>query len=291
MLASLAAQTRLPDEVIIIDEDESSRELVDRFPKLNICVIAVPGSASRKRNAGVEATRSDTTLVGFMDDDIVVEPTAIEAMAAFWKLEAPGLAGAGCNYANAPRGFGQGLKQLAVWSTIGLYESRPGSVARSGFQTRITDFRETVYVRWLPSGATFYAKGILKEFRFDEWFENYSYLEDLDFSYRIGEHYKLAVVADARFYHYPSQFGRPSAYQFGKKEVLNRLYFVSKHPELSRPMCYFALAIRSLMTILLGFMKLERGNFKRVVGNLVGLLLGIGCLNPDARRRRSQGVA
>jgi GT2 family glycosyltransferase len=136
----------------------------------------------------------------------------------------------------------------------------------------MTDLRETTYVRWLPSGATFYAREVLDQVRFDEWFENYSYLEDLDFSYRIGKKYKLAVVADARFYHYPSEVGRPSAYLFGKKEVLNRLYFVSKHPELSRPLCCLALSIRSLMSVLLGLTRFEADYFKRAAGNFAGAL-------------------
>jgi GT2 family glycosyltransferase len=272
MLASLARQSRLPDEVIIVDEDESSRALVDGFSQLNIRVIVLPGSASAKRNAGTKAVGPDVTLVGFMDDDIVLEPAAIEAMAAFWEQAASGLAGASCNYVNAPRGFGQGLKRLAAWSMLGLYERRPGGVARSGFQTRMTDFRETTYVRWLPSGAAFYAREVLDQVRFDEWFENYSYLEDLDFSYWIGKKYKLAVVAGARFCHYPSGVGRPSAYLFGKKEVLNRLYFVSKHPELSRPLCCLALSIRSLMSLLLGLTRFEADYFKRTAGNFAGAL-------------------
>jgi GT2 family glycosyltransferase len=272
LLGSLAQQSRLPDEVIIVDEDGSNRTLGRGFARLNSRVIVRRGSASRKRNAGTIAAHPDMTLIGFMDDDIVLEPTVIEVMAAFWQQATPGLAGASCNYVNAPRGFGQGLKRLALWSTFGLYERRPGGVARSGFQTRMTDLRETIYVRWLPSGATFYAREVLDEFRFDEWFENYSYLEDLDLSYRIGKKYKLAVVADARFYHYPSEVGRPRAYLFGKKEVLNCLYFVSKHPELSRPLCCLALSLRSLMTVLLGLTRFEADYFKRAAGNLAGAL-------------------
>lgn len=272
MLSSLAQQSRPPDEVIVVDEDESSHTFVQEFPGLRLRTIVLPGSASAKRNAGFEAARPDITLVGFMDDDIVLESTAIEATVALWESAAAGLGGTSCNYANPPRGIAQGLKGLAAWSRLGLYEGRPGNVARSGFHTRVTALQETTFAQWLPSGATFYGREVLDEFRFDEWFGSYSYLEDLDFSYRIGKRYKLAVVADARFYHYPSEVGRPSAYLFGKKEVLNRLYFVSKHPELSRPLCCLALCIRSLMSVLFGVTHFEADCFKRVAGNLAGTL-------------------
>ena len=275
MLASLARQSRLPEEVIIVDEDGSSRVLANDFARLDIRVVVLPGSASAKRNAGIRAVGREATLVGFMDDDIVLEPAAIEAMAAFWEQADPGLGGACCNYVNAPRGFGQGLKRLAIWNALGLYERTPGGVARSGFQARMEHLRETVYVRWLPSGATFYPRKVLDQFRFDEWFESYSYLEDLDFSYRIGKQRKLAVVAGARFFHYPSESGRPGPHLFGKKEVLNRLYFVSKHSELSRTLCCLALSIRTLMSVFLGLTRFDIGCFKRVAGNVAGALLAL----------------
>jgi GT2 family glycosyltransferase len=129
------------------------------------------------------------------------------------------------------------------------------------------------YVRWLSSMAAVFPRRVLDEFMFDEWFQTYSYLEDLDFTYRIGKRYRLAVVADARVYHYPSQIGRPDWYVFGRKEVMNRLYFVSKHRELSRPLCCLALLIRASMSILLGLLRLEVGYFKRVAGNFAGMLL------------------
>lgn len=273
MLASLARQTRRPEEVIIVDEDESSCAFRHEFPELNLRVVVLSGSASAKRNAGFRAASCNITLVGFMDDDIVLEPTAIGAMEAFWEQADPALGGTSCNYLNAPGGFAQGLKQFKPLSKFGLYEHQPGGVARSGFHTRVASLQETTYVRWLPSGAAFYAKDALNEFPFDEWFESYSYLEDLDLSYRIGKKYKLAVLADARFYHYPSEVGRASAYSFGKKEVLNRLYFVSKHPELSRPLCCLVLSLRALMSIIHGIGRFQARHFERVAGNLAGFAI------------------
>jgi hypothetical protein len=94
----------------------------------------------------------------------------------------------------------------------------------------------------------------------------------LDFSYSISRKYELAVLAGARFCHYPSQIGRADPYLFGKKEVVNRLYFVRKHPELSPAWCAFALAVRALMSVILGVTRLEVAYFRRAWGNLVALL-------------------
>jgi hypothetical protein len=54
--------------------------------------------------------------------------------------------------------------------------------------------------------------------------------------------------------------------------VLNRLYFVSENPELSRPLCCLALAIRAAMSAFLGIVQRDFTYFKRVAGNVAGFL-------------------
>ena len=284
MLASLAAQTRLPDEVIIVDQDETSLNFVREFPQLHIQVIALPGSACLKRNAGSRAASPGIDLIAFMDDDIVLEPEAFEALLRFWEEAPEGLGGAGFNWVNHPPLYARGFKSLRITSRLGLYDSAKGAVLRSGFQTTTPGIERDSYVRWLPSGAVVYSRKVLAEYSFDEWFESYSYLEDLDLSYRVSKKYRLAIVAGARFHHYPSNLGRPNAYLFGKKEVLNRLYFVSKHPELSRPLCCLALSVRAAMSIFLGLARRDFGYFKRVAGNAAGLMaISVKGLRPVAR--------
>ncbi|HZT71947.1 MAG TPA: glycosyltransferase [Terriglobia bacterium] len=272
MLASLAAQTRLPDEVVIVDQDGTCQCFASEFPQLPIRVIALPGSASLKRNAGMEAARPDADLIGFFDDDIVLEPQCFEALLRFWDSGPPDLGGLGCNLMNGAPMFARRLKGLPVVSRLGLYDTAPGAVLRSGFHTMTPGVDRDLYVRWLSSWAVVYPRRVLEEFRFDEWFESYSYLEDLDLSYRVSRKYRLAMVAGARFYHYPSRLGRPDPYLFGKKEVLNRLYFVSKHPELSRPLCCLALTIRAAMSLFLGLAYRDATYFQRVAGNAAGFL-------------------
>jgi len=272
MLTSLAGQTRQPEEIIVVDEDESSCALGGEFPALNLRVVVLPGSASAKRNAGLRAALPEMTLIGFMDDDILLEPKTIETLVCFWDGASQELGATGCRLVNYPSLDAWGLKTLRLTSRLGLYDSRKGVVLRSGIHTMMPDISEDTYVRWLSSMSAVFRRRVLEEFAFDEWFQDYSYLEDLDFSYRIGKKYKLVVVAGARIYHYPSEVGRPSAYLFGKKEVLNRLYFVSKHPELSLPLCCLALCIRAFMSVFVGITRFEADYFRRVAGNFRGFI-------------------
>jgi GT2 family glycosyltransferase len=275
MLVSLASQTRLPDQVVIVDEDQSSSSFVRDFRELEILVIALPGSATSKRNAGFEAARPGMTLIDFMDDDIVLEPHAIEAGLRFWESAPKDLGGMCLNVLNdSPRPMSW-LKGRKTAFRLGLYATEKGAVLRSGFHVPFGHVSKTIYVDWLPTYCVVYAKEALGKHPFDEFFKGYSYLEDLDLSYRIGRKYRLAVVAEACFYHYPSGIGRPDSYLFGRKEVVNRLYFVGKHREFSRGLCWFSLFVRMLLSIFDGFKQLKASPFKRAAGNLAGVLLAV----------------
>ncbi|MGE5741496.1 MAG: glycosyltransferase family 2 protein, partial [Candidatus Aminicenantes bacterium RBG_16_66_30] len=161
----------------------------------------------------------------------------------------------------------------------GLYSGRGGGVTASGFQTMIGPVTVTTWTEWLPSGASVWRRDIFGRFRFDEWFEGYSYLEDLDFSYRVGRASKLAVVAPARYRHLPASGGRGGGYAFGLREVLNRTHFVRKHPGLSIAKCRAALTLRLLMSLADAVRERKASSAARAFGNAVGLvrsMLGAG---------------
>jgi glycosyltransferase involved in cell wall biosynthesis len=283
MLESLAGQSRLPDEVIVVGEDVA--EVPSGFPTLRPRFIHQPGSsASQNRNAGAAASDPATDLLAFMDDDIVLEPEALAAMMRFWESGPPDLGGAGFNWVNHPPMPVSRLKRTALAKRLGLYSDQKGAVVRSGFQTTYGYVDADTLGSWLPSGAVVYRKTVFMEYGFDNWFEGYSYLEDLDLSYRISRRYKLAMVSKARINHYPSGTGRPDAVLFGKKEVLNRLWFVHKHQELSVGLCYVALAIRVALNLLSAIHERDIRSLGRVAGNMAGLASSLGSLSPPPWR-------
>jgi glycosyltransferase involved in cell wall biosynthesis len=279
MLGSLAAQSRLPDEVIVVGDGVG--DLLSEFTTLRARFIHQPGaSAAENRNAGAAAADPTTDLLAFLDDDIVLEPEAFTAMMRFWESGPADLGGASFNWVNHPAMPVPRLKRTALARTLGLYRDQKGAVARSGFQTTYGYVKADVLGSWLPSGAVVYRKRVFMEYGFDNWFEGYSYLEDLDLSYRISRRYKLAMVSEARINHYPSGIGRLDNYLFGKKEILNRLRFVRKHAELSVGLCYLALVLRTFLN--LGSILGERDwhRVERVAGNLVGFVISLRPQSP-----------
>lgn len=282
MWASLLTQSRLPDEVVIVDASARPAPPAGGGaagrPALRFLRSAV-ASAARQRNAGLDAVGPGATLVGFLDDDAVLEPDAVEEMLRFWAQAGPDVAGAAFNMANHPPLDLPFLKRTALASGLGLYSGRGGAVTASGFQTMIGPVETTVWTDWLPSGAAVWRRGVFAAHRFDEWFAGYSYLEDLDFSYRAGRASRLAVVATARYRHLPASGGRGEGYVFGLREVLNRVHFVRKNPELSLAKCRVALGVRLLMSVAAGITTLRSAPLARAWGNAVGLVMSV--LDPE----------
>jgi GT2 family glycosyltransferase len=274
MLESLARQSRLPDQVVLVDGgDPPVLDVAREFPFLRIdCLRCVPPSGTRQRNEGLKRVLPEMTLVGFLDDDVVLERDALQKMMEFWGQAREEIGGAAFNLINHPPLFASRLKSLPLAERIGLYSRQKGAVLPSGFHTMIGCAAATTFVRWLPTTAVTWRKAVFETFRFDEGFRGYSYLEDLDFSYGVGKNFRLAVVEGASYYHYPAPGGRGRGYEFGRREVINRIYFVRKHGELSVFRCCAGLMVRMAISLYLAS-RGETGYYlQRIRGNLAGLL-------------------
>ena len=273
MLDSVASGTVLPDEIIIVDSSQIQDQHIQKeFATLHIRYIRhIPPSSSKQRNLGIQKASPLSKLIGFFDDDIAFQPDSLEQMMTFWKNADSDIGGAAFNMMNHPQMSSRGLKSLKLIEKLGFYSIEPGIVMSSGFQTMIGATAKTIYVQWLPSGASVFRREVFFRYGFDEWFEGYGYLEDLDFSYRLKKKYRLAVVATAQYLHLPSKSGRDDSLRFGRKEVINRIYFVRKNIELSKIKCYFALIIRMLLSFSQFLIKGEMCFFRRFIGNILGM--------------------
>ena len=276
LLASLEAQTVRPAEIIVVDGGAGSVEGLCRaarpFPVRHMRCL--PPSASRQRNVGITAAGPDIAFVGLLDDDVVLDRRALEEMMTFWDGAPADVGGAAFNMTTHPPLRAARWKSLPFVEHAGIYGRKPGAVLKSGFQTMIGTVAETTPTAWLPSGAVVWRREVLRRLKFDEWFSDYGYLEDLDFSYGAGKSLVLKVVAGARYAHHPQASSRLDPFRFGRKEVANRLHFVRKNPELSPGLCRLALCLRMLMSLADGILRGKGQELRRARGNLVSLLNG-----------------
>jgi hypothetical protein len=268
MLQSVQSQSVHPEQIIIVDGGEDRvDDVVDEFPVLNLEYVRVyPPSLSEQRNAGMQRLHLLITLAGYLDDDLVLEDGAMEAMLSFWENVPEEVGGAAFNIVTDRRPKGTPLKSFFL-----LDNAKRGAVLRSGYQTMICPVEETTYTQWLFGGATIWRGNVINEFSYDEWYYGTGYGEDLDYSYRVGKKYKLAVVGDARVRHFSPPIRKEINFVLGKWQMINRMYFVKKNQDLSVPLCYWALFGQVLVNSAKALGKRERALFMRVLGNILGM--------------------
>jgi glycosyltransferase involved in cell wall biosynthesis len=270
MLASLVAQTRRPDQVVVVDgsdEDRTVRTLCESIQGLALDYVRVfPPSLAKQRNAGMAVVSPGMALAGYLDDDLVLEPDAVANMMRFWDASGDQVGGASFNITNIPRPPFSRIKWL-----FGLDDPRPGVVLPSGYQTMICPVDATTKTDWLFGGATVWRREVIDAFAYDEWFVGTGYLEDLDYSHRVRQQFELWVVADARLEHLSPPIRREMHRRIGQWEVINRLYFVRKHAHLSRLRWAIALGGYMLVSAVKVVVHRDRDSVNRLLGTLSAL--------------------
>jgi glycosyltransferase involved in cell wall biosynthesis len=270
MLASLAAQTRLPDQVIVVDgSDPPVREVVEQAGPLRAeYVREFPPSLARQRNAGMARLRPDITLAGYLDDDIVLEPEAVQRMLEFWERAGADIGGAAFTITNNPQPRAMRLKQA-----LAIDHVQPGRVLPSGFVSSILPQPADLETQWLYGGATVWRRDVIASYPYDEWFVGTGYMEDIDFSCSVRDRYRLFVVARARLAHYSRPVRSDRQRLLGKWQVVNRMHVVRKHRArgLSVAAAWYASIGLFLLNLAAAVVRVSRDPWNRACGNAAGM--------------------
>lgn len=277
LLESLAQQTAPCGRIIIIDGGESVRDTVmcfaDRLPvEHHLCH---PPGQIRQRNMGIALLDDRTPLVGTLDDDIVLLPTALENLIRFWNTLDPATAGVSLNIVNLPA-----EKHSWVTGILGLTGPEQGRVLRSGRNTPILSVPADLRTQWLCGGATVWKQDILRTFSNRERYAQWAMAEDLLFSYPIGKLYPLYVCAGAHVRHehvFDHKIPMKHRY-YGRTETLWRFAFVESHEELSRPFFLWMQMATLLGRLLKGVVSLETRHFQFALGQAEGTASGLAAL-------------
>jgi GT2 family glycosyltransferase len=87
-----------------------------------------------------------------------------------------------------------------------------------------------LFSEFLCGGATVWRRDILESYSFDESFRGYALWEDVDYSLRVSEKWKLLVIADAKVLHlHIDSSATRSQTMIGDVEIVDRFHFYSKH--------------------------------------------------------------
>jgi glycosyltransferase involved in cell wall biosynthesis len=271
MLESLARQTRIPDQIIVVDGSAPDiKSVVDSFPGLPLEYVRVfPPSLAKQRNAGMARIASDITLAGYLDDDIVLEPDAVWAMLDYWDRADGELGGTVFNITNtaAPR-------WMRIKCLFGLDHPIPGRLLKTGCTSILGNQDRDIESDWLCGGATVWRREVIESYGYDEWFRGTGYLEDVDYSFNVRGKYRLALVANARLAHYSPPVRRDRHYLLGKWQIINRMYLVRKYRNrgLSPMAAWMASLGLTALHLATAVIKADGIQWDQFRGNLAGMI-------------------
>lgn len=234
-LVSISTQTRKPEAVLVVDssEDAHTAQLcrtlsADGLPSVRHIPTRLRGAA-RQRNLGIRQVTSEVTV--FLDDDVVLEQDMLEHLLVPFgqgSIEAiGGVAGTIVNEASQPsRRLTRGVLRLLLGSDPALCPGRVvGPAVHTGYRASDAGLHE---VEWMPAGCCAFWTSDIKELGFAEFFEGYSFMEDVELSARIGRTKKLYQATTARVQHKGLGGRRKDGwFEFGKSLITNRHYVMT----------------------------------------------------------------
>ena len=252
LLRALEHQTRPPEEVLVVDgsEDDSTETAMKQLepdaghagPRY-LRVEPQDRGLTRQRNVGI--ARTSGSLVAFLDDDTIPEPSYFaEILACFDRHEdAVGIGGyvTGVEWTRAVASHRKSLEtfRLDGWQRredyrwrarrlLGLTDAMsPGCMPPSGHgrpQSFLPPDRRDHSVEFLLGAATTWRRSVTDQVEFSPFFDGYGLYEDLEFSTRARAHGSLVVCGAARLEHCHEPLGRPNAFRYGHMVARNGWY-------------------------------------------------------------------
>lgn len=280
-LESVAKQSLLPSEVVLIDDDELDEAFVGgwraRFGGLGAALdyrrknhrVERRGLAESK-NLALEMVSQEVVFV--FDDDVVLEPDFCARIMAVWEERRAdaNLVGVGGIISNHRRRSGA---ERAFHRFFGLGSALAWDVNGVGFQVWDEDIQERAVGHFAHGGVCAYDRNKARELKFSVFAGGRSALEDVDFCARAklrGWHFVIEPAA--RVEHRHSAAAREGEFLAGRKEAANRReIFRTLNPQADlRRRAWFCWAnfgwiLRQLLV----------GNWVKGVGMVVGSWWGV----------------
>lgn len=274
-ISSIINQTRLPDELILIDDGNIDEQVFKTLHDHNIKYVFykkdIPGLTT-SRNIGVNLARSD--IITFVDDDVVLDKDYIATvMSAFEQDKAGSIGGITGTLINGKQGVERNLLRLFF-----LDGNKPGTILPSGIGVLVktSNISAPTEVQWLSGSNMSYRKSVFTNYRFNEVnYQDYAWGEDREFSFRVGTQYKLVALPNAKLIHAKTPVNRVSSRTFGFMETYNLyLFFRSSMPH--KPLNIFAFTLALIGIILKNIIRCFKPSnfslsFYQLMGNFTGL--------------------
>jgi GT2 family glycosyltransferase len=195
---TLLAQTRLADELIIVDQSRTSSLLETSSLPLKYIYNPEITGLTQARNEGMKQATGDFWL--FLDDDVVLEPDFIEKLLAAYAPGVTGVSGIITNYSALP------IMQR-IWTSIfqlGPFQDRRQAIYCDAERLAGS---ASIKVPGLGGGLMSFRANEIRGMWFDENLHGACFAEDIDFCARLPRN-SLVIAPQARLVHKRSPEGR-----------------------------------------------------------------------------------
>lgn len=233
---SLLANTRRPDELLIIDDDEISLDTLAALAEA--CAAAgVAFGYHKKRDAHLRRGLSESKnwaaelvehdIIFFLDDDVVLDEHYCEEIMRTWEGASSMCAGIGGRIANnrTTTAYERAFRRL-----FGLAGSCSWDVNDVGFQVWDESVTESTRAYYIHGGVSSYRRAFVRAYPFRTFSGGRTALEDVEQCIRAKKDgYHFYYVPAAFLMHYHEAGGREQAFRAGYKEGANRKEIFRMH--------------------------------------------------------------
>lgn len=274
---SVCAQTRLPDELIVVDQsaEAESRVRVERVLRaagtlpVKLQYVHDPRIAGLVAAKKTAVARAKGDLICFLEDDVVLEPEYLASIERGFAQEPQmmGCCGVVTNLPPLPRLY----TKLFHFFHRGIFRD-----PRVGVHGAPRDAGPPLLKsNYLSGGLSAYRREVFEAIPFDVD-NDFFMLEDVDFSTRAAQRFgeRFYINADARLEHRMSQVNRAALAPRQRRKVREFLVFYKKRRRLRGATGALCLLLVGLL-LEAGYQAIQARHFSPVTGYFQGLWDGV----------------
>ncbi|MCZ2127903.1 MAG: glycosyltransferase [Anaerolineales bacterium] len=234
-LPSIVRQTRLPNELIVVDSSDERRlqnYLASQTLPFPVRYFHTQPGLTLQRNRGVRECEND--LLFFFDDDVTLaENYLAEAEKVFVEDANHEIGAAGGKIVNAPpQTFRLNLERV-VFSSIrfffGVVGTRNGKFYLSGMPSHPRRNQPSGFIECLSGCCMSFRREVFEKIQFDEALAHYGLMEDADISKQtLDAGYKIYYQTTATLLHNESPMNRLNVQRWAQMSVVNYDYLFRK---------------------------------------------------------------
>jgi len=234
-LNSLAQQTELPTELIIVDSsttpvqgEESFASVFspNYFPATQLKYLHTGPGLPYQRNIGI--AHATCAVVHFLDDDVELDANYLQSMNSVFNNN-PHFAGGMGTVCNIPDSYR--YKAYCMLSRVFLLQRNfaSGNFTLSGLPTHAYGNNKFASVEALGGCCMAYRRTVFQKHLFDEKLGGYAFMEDCDFSRRVSFDAPLFFNPDAKMLHFASPLARDGVVKNRAMYAYNYTYLFFKN--------------------------------------------------------------